>query len=551
MIVFENRPALAAARREWAAVVGPEHVVTDAAALKAAATTTFSTAQSVPVIVRPADLHQVRECLRIAQRHRVAVYPVSGGKNWGYGSRVPATDGNAVLDLGRMNRILDFSEELAYVTVEPGVTQQQLYDFLQAQGSRVWMDATGSSGRCSLIGNVMERGFGHTPYGDHFAHVCGLQVVLAGGEVLETGFSRFPGATTAPVYRWGLGPSLDGVFSQSNFGVVTRMTIWLMPAPEHFEAFFFRCDEEDDLAGVIDAMRPLRLNGTLRSASHIGNDYKVLNGIQQYPWDETGGRTPLMPEQMKPLRKRLRFGAWNGSGGLYGTRAQVKEARRLLREALRGRVARLEFLDDRKLQLAQRFAGVYRMMTGWDLTAALALVRPVYGLMRGVPTEHPMASAYWRKRTRPPADPDPDRDGCGLLWCAPVAPLEGRHALRMAGLSTDVLLAHGFEPMLSLTTVTERALTGVVSICYDRDVPGEDERARRCYDELLRTLTQNGYYSYRLGIQSADEMRREASHAAVLDALKRALDPHGILAPGRYGIGTPRTRPRIDTAEIA
>ena len=543
MLLVRDRPGLSAALDDWRVAVGPEHVLTEATALHAAATATFSTARHVPLILRPGDREEVQACLRIAHRHRIPVYPVSGGKNWGYGSSVPAGDGNVLLDLGRMTRILDFSEEMAYVTVEPGVTQQQLYDFLQARGSRLWMDATGASGRCSLIGNVMERGFGHTPYGDHFAHVCGFEVMLATGERVETGFSRFAGAATAPVYRWGVGPSLDGLFSQSNFGVVTRMTIWLMPAPEHFEAFFFRCDDEHDLAGVIDAMRPLRLNGTLRSASHIGNDYKVLNGIQQYPWDETGGRTPLTPAQMKPLRERLRFGAWNGSGGLYGTRAQVKEARRLLRQALKGRVTRLEFLDDRKLNLARRFAGAYRLFTGWDLTAALALVRPVYGLMRGVPTEHPMASAYWRKRTPPPEVMDPDRDRCGLLWCAPVAPLEGRHALRLAGLSSDVLLAHGFEPMLSLTTVTERALTGVVSICFDRDVPGEDERARRCYDELLRTLTQNGYYSYRLGIQNVEEMRQNASHTALLDALKQTLDPHGILAPGRYGIGASATEP--------
>jgi hypothetical protein len=44
-------------------------------------------------------------------------YPISRGKNWGYGSRVPARDGCVLLDLGRMNRIVGFSEKLAYVTV--------------------------------------------------------------------------------------------------------------------------------------------------------------------------------------------------------------------------------------------------------------------------------------------------------------------------------------------------------------------------------------------------------------------------------------------------
>ena len=99
-------------------------------------------------------------------------------------------DGSVLLDLSRMNRIVDFNEDLAYVTVEPGVTQGQLYAFLRERGSRLWMDATGASPDCSLIGNTMERGFGHTPYGDHFAQVCGLEVVLPDGQCISKPDSR-------------------------------------------------------------------------------------------------------------------------------------------------------------------------------------------------------------------------------------------------------------------------------------------------------------------------------------------------------------------------
>jgi 4-cresol dehydrogenase (hydroxylating) flavoprotein subunit len=91
------------------------------------------------------------------------------------------------------------------------------------------------------------------------------------------------------------------------------------------------------------------MSGTLRSAIHVANDYKVLGGIQQYPWAETGGSTPLTPDQMAGFRRRMNFGAWSGSGGLYGTRAQVSEGRRLLSRALAGKVSRLLFLDDRRL----------------------------------------------------------------------------------------------------------------------------------------------------------------------------------------------------------
>jgi 4-cresol dehydrogenase (hydroxylating) len=420
------------------------------------------------------------------------------------------------------------------VTVEPGVRQQQLFEFLQAKKSRLWMDATGASPECSLIGNTMERGFGHTPYGDHFANACGFEVILPTGDRIETGFGGLPRAKAAQVYRWGVGPVLDGLFTQSNLGIVTRMTIWLMPAPEYTQAFFFQCESEDDLARVVDALRPLRMNGTLRSSVHIGNDYKVLNGLSQYPWEKTGGRIPLMPSHMQDIGKEMKFGRWNGSGGIYGTKAQVKEARRLIKQALAGKVARLQFLDDRLLALASRFATPYRWFTGLDLARTLEIVKPLFGLIKGIPTSKPMASCYWRKRGPVPENPDPDRDGCGLLWCAPVAPADGDTVHAMTALAEDILLAYGFEPMISLTLTTDRAVTCVVSISYDREVAGEDERAMECYGELLDRMAKAGFYSYRLGIQAKQLLDPSTPYGKLLASLKNALDPNHILAPGRY-----------------
>jgi 4-cresol dehydrogenase (hydroxylating) len=419
--------------------------------------------------------------------------------------------------------------------VQPGVTQADLFAFLARRKSALWMDATGSSPDCSLIGNTMERGFGHTPYGDHFAQVCNLEVVLANGDSIRTGYGSLTGPKASQVYKWGNGPSLDGLFSQSNFGIVTEMTIWLMPAPRYFQAFFFQCDREEAIAEVVEALRPLRMDGTLRSTVHIGNDYKVLAGIRQFP---LGERQPIMPDRMKELRRELKFSRWSGSGGLYGTRGQVAEARRLLRAALAGKTENLQFLDDRMLALASRFQGVYRTFTGLDLARTLELVRPVFGLLKGIPTRRTLGSAYWRKRMPVPDDPNPDRDRCGLLWIAPVAPMEGVHALRLAALAESSLLQAGFEPQISFTLLTERSLACVISICYDRDAAGEDRRAMDCYFSLRRKLDAEGYYSYRLGIADMDaHLNGEGQGGGYREALRsigKALDPNGILAPGRY-----------------
>ena len=117
-----NSAALSEALREWALLLGDGHVRCDPEALRSASTATFATTSQALAILRPGSRDEVQEVVRIANRHRVPIYPISTGKNWGYGSRVPARDG-VLVDLGRMNRIVAFDEELAYVTIEPGVAR--------------------------------------------------------------------------------------------------------------------------------------------------------------------------------------------------------------------------------------------------------------------------------------------------------------------------------------------------------------------------------------------------------------------------------------------
>ena len=91
--------------------------------------------------------------------------------------------------------------------------------------------------------------------------------------------------------------------------------------------------------------------------------------------------------------------------------------------------------------------------------------------------------------------------------------------------------------MISLTMITERSVACVISIAYDRDVPGEDGKAMNCYQELQRRLTARGYYPYRLGIQSMDLLDADPVRTGFLRTLKGAIDPNHILAPGRYVSG--------------
>ena len=140
-----------------------------------------------------------------------------------------------VLDLKRMNRILEVNEQNAYALVEPGVSYFDLYRYIQEKGLKLWVDVP-DPGWGSPIGNSLDRGGGYLmpEYRNHFDSHCGMEVVLANGEVMRTGMGALPGAKTWQQYKSGFGPWIDGMFSQSNFGVVTKMGFWLMPEPDAY-----------------------------------------------------------------------------------------------------------------------------------------------------------------------------------------------------------------------------------------------------------------------------------------------------------------------------
>ncbi len=90
--------------------------------------------------VAPDGVEQVQAVVKIANRYKIPIYPVSTGKNLGYGGSAPVLSGSVVLDLKRMNRILEVNERNAYALVEPGVSYFDLYRYIQEKGLKLWVD---------------------------------------------------------------------------------------------------------------------------------------------------------------------------------------------------------------------------------------------------------------------------------------------------------------------------------------------------------------------------------------------------------------------------
>ncbi len=111
----------------------------------------------------------------------------------------------------------------------------------------------------SPIGNALDRGGGYTmpQFRNHFDAHCGMEIVLPDGDLLRTGMGALPGAKTWQQYKSGFGPWIDGLFSQSNFGIVTKMGFWLMPEPEGYFRGTVLVPRHDDLIPLVQIMNRL------------------------------------------------------------------------------------------------------------------------------------------------------------------------------------------------------------------------------------------------------------------------------------------------------
>ena len=218
------------------------------------------TAEHTPsAAVTATTVEQVQGVVKICNEHKIPVWTISTGRNFGYGSAAPSQRGQVILDLKKMNKILHVDPELCTALVEPGVTYQQLYDYLQEHKLPLMLSFSAPSAIAGPLGNTMDRGVGYTPYGEHFLMQCGMEVVLANGDVYRTGMGGVKGDNAWQVFKWGYGPTLDGMFTQANYGICTKMGFWLMPKPPVFQPFEIKFDNASDIAEIVEFIRPLRI----------------------------------------------------------------------------------------------------------------------------------------------------------------------------------------------------------------------------------------------------------------------------------------------------
>ena len=206
------------------------------------------------LVVRPATTGQVAEIVALAAQQRIPLIPYGGGT--GVMGGILPVQGGIIIDLQRMNRILEVNPQDQTVYVEAGTVLQDLEDALDEQGLMAGHDPY-SVAIATVGGAISTNGVGYRagaigPMGDQ---VVALEVVLPNGRVL----------VTPQVPKTSSGPNLNHLFigSEGVFGVITKATLRVRRLPESQVFATIAFDSFSQGFNAVSELRALDIRPTL------------------------------------------------------------------------------------------------------------------------------------------------------------------------------------------------------------------------------------------------------------------------------------------------
>ncbi len=188
-------------------------------------------AETAELVIRPGNIEELSQAVGEITRAGYSVVARGGGMSYTRGY-VPQERESVLIDMQRMNRVIDLNVEDMYVTVECGCTWKSLYEALQAKGLRTPYFGP-LSGKFATVGGALSQNslfLGSGVYNTAAESVLGLKVILANGEVVTTGSGAH--VNSNPFYRH-FGPDITGLFTADTgaFGLKAHATLRLITSP--------------------------------------------------------------------------------------------------------------------------------------------------------------------------------------------------------------------------------------------------------------------------------------------------------------------------------
>jgi len=451
--------------------------------------------RAVPFVIQPEDINAVRAAVRVAATKGTAIHPISTGKNWGYGSSLPARDGSAIMDLSRLRAIGPVDRDTLSVRIETGVTQKQLYDYLCVNSPSLWCNVTGAGADTAIIGNALERGIGYA--GEREDELYAFEVVLADGTLYQ------PDREWSNPARAAVGLKVDALWPQTNLGIVVAARVRLRLRQEREDAVILQGPLDDIVAVTRRAWEEHLFNLPVH-IGEPGRTSRVGAGVLA----RLSGSEPTAAEVQRVFPENKGHSALCA---LHGRATVVNAAWRELRGMLPAGVTARR-ANHGRLKFASRLFTILGLKFH---ALRLRAIEPLLALTWGVPSDIGLTALDQAGRL------NPDNSLEGAIYLNAISAPKSESAKTIERLCRESWA----NVALTRIVVNAHCMLSIITVHFSDE---ETPRAHAAASSMADALRIAGFPPYRLGINVT------TPDDALTKAIKQALDPRGIIAPGRY-----------------
>lgn len=283
--------------------------------------------------------------------------------------------------------------------------------------------------------------------------------------------------------------------------------MWLMPNPGGYQAYLITFEKDTDLPQIVEIVRQLRLAMVLMnvpSIRHILLDAAVLGDKKSYKDTDE----PLTEEHLVEIQNKLGLGRWNFYGAVYGPDVMRNAQKQVIEGAFSQIPGSKFFWHDKD----KKSPGVL------DIRA---------NTLKGIPSTDELKWVDWVP------------NGSHLFF-SPISEITGEVANEQYSITKDYVMKAGFD-FIATFTIGMREMHHIVCLVFDRKDAKQREKMHNLIRKLIEVCAEKGWGEYRTHLALMDQIADTYSwndHALLKfsERLKDAIDPNGILAPGKVSV---------------
>ena len=455
----------------------------------------FAPTRRPDAVVYVETVEQVQEIIRLANETTTPVVPYSSGLTL-RGATIP-DHGGIMINMSRMNKILEVDEENLWVMVEPGVTYKQLQDHLIPRGFKI-MAPFGIPADRSVLTSFLERDpvMAAPSFEDGNSMIMDTEVVLPNGDIFKTGnwaSGGRPGAPSGPI-RTNIVRMFTG--AQGTFGIMTKMVLQMSYLPAKRKIYFIPFKS---LAEAIEPMKRIQRR-EIGTESFLINSFN-LAALLTDSWKVPAAFPAKQADAKEFEQIRGVLPAWTMAVVINGPARRTDEKIAYEADALKA------LCDTLNLQLLESLPNV----TGAENVIEAELLRP-WGVLKKFNYKGSVHD---------------------LNFKAPI-----NKVAELEGLLKDRATAAGYQASDIGAYLLPLERGRAIHCEFDLHCPVSEGAERELVRQLWKNassdlINEGAYFDRPYGIWASLMYSRAATYAEMLKKLKAETDPNNILNPGK------------------